>query len=140
MTLEAWVTPSTVKGTWRTVMFKQRSAGMVYALSAHDGTAPVGQAWIGSERNANGSSALPLNVWTHLVTTCDGTTLRLYVNGSLVSSTAVGGSMAATTGVLRIGGNSVWKEFFKGAIDEVRIYNRALGPGEIQTDMATPVQ
>jgi concanavalin A-like lectin/glucanase superfamily protein/copper-binding protein NosD len=111
MTLEAWVKPSTVKGMWRTVMFKQRSAGMVYALYAHDGTAPVGQAWIGSERNANGSSALPLNVWTHLATTCDGTTLRLYVNGSLVSSTAVGGSMAATTGVLRIGRNSVWKEF-----------------------------
>jgi concanavalin A-like lectin/glucanase superfamily protein/parallel beta helix pectate lyase-like protein len=140
MTLEAWVKPTTVKGMWRTVLFKQRSAGMVYALYAHDGRAPVGQAWIGSERNAGGAGALPLNVWTHLATTYDGSTLRLYVNGSLVSSTAVGGSMAATTGVLRIGGNSVWKEFFKGVIDEVRVYKRALSASEIQADMSVPLK
>ena len=40
---------------------------------------------------------------------------------------------------LRIGGDSVWGEYFRGLIDEVRVYNRALTGGEIQTDMATPV-
>ncbi|MBK8185444.1 MAG: hypothetical protein IPK63_22085 [Candidatus Competibacteraceae bacterium] len=30
-------------------------------------------------------------------------------------------------------------EFFKGRIDEVRIYNRALSATEIKTDMTTPV-
>ena len=41
---------------------------------------------------------------------------------------------------LRIGGNAVWGEYFKGRIEEVRIYNRALTAAEIQTDMATPIQ
>ena len=36
------------------------------------------------------------------------------------------GPLLASSGALRIGGNSVWGEFFEGRIDEVRIYNRAL--------------
>ena len=53
--------------------------------------------------------------------------------------TAVTGAIGASTGMLRIGGNAVWGEYFKGLIDEVRIYNRALSAGEIQTDMVTPI-
>ena len=30
-------------------------------------------------------------------------------------------------------------DWFKGAIDEVRLYNRALSPSEIQADMRTPI-
>jgi hypothetical protein len=40
---------------------------------------------------------------------------------------------------LRIGGNSVWGEYFKGLIDEVRIYNQALTASQIQADLSTPV-
>ena len=49
------------------------------------------------------------------------------------------GALLISTGALRIGGNSVWGEFFQGRLDEIRIYNRALTPAEIQTDMNTPV-
>jgi hypothetical protein len=40
---------------------------------------------------------------------------------------------------LRIGGNSIWTEWFNGLIDEVRVYNRALTAAQIQTDMNTSV-
>ena len=40
-------------------------------------------------------------------------------------------------GALKIGGNSIWGEYFQGDIDEVRIYNRALTATEIQADMNT---
>ena len=33
----------------------------------------------------------------------------------------------------------VWAEWFVGQIDEVRVYNRALSPTEIQADMGTPL-
>ena len=36
--------------------------------------------------------------------------------------------------MLTIGSNS-YDEYFTGLIDEIRIYNRALGVGEIQVDM-----
>ena len=139
MTLEAWVRPSALGG-WRTVVFKERPGGVVYGLFADQaGSRPSGQVFIGSERNAVGTAALPLNAWTHLATTYDGSWLRLYVNGSLASSLAVSGAMAASTGVLHLGGNSVWGEWFNGLIDEVRIYDRALSGSEVQQDMATAV-
>jgi hypothetical protein len=71
--------------------------------------------------------------------TYDGTTLRLFINGGQVASVAVSGAIPSSAGVLRIGGNSLWGEFFQGRIDEVRIYNRALSASEIQTNMAAPV-
>ena len=82
---------------------------------------------------------MPLNTWTHLTATYDGATLRMFVNGVQASSRAVTGLTATTSGALRIGGNSVWGEYFRGLIDEVRIYNRALTAAEIQTDMTTPI-
>jgi hypothetical protein len=80
-----------------------------------------------------------VNTWTHLASTYDGATLRLYLNGSQVASTATTGNIEVSGGVLRIGGNAIWGEYFSGLIDEVRIYNRALTPAQIQTDMNTPI-
>ena len=48
--------------------------------------------------------------------------------------------LLTSTGVLRMGGNSIWGEFFTGRIDEVRLYNRALSVAEIQADMNGPIQ
>jgi hypothetical protein len=135
MTLEAWVRPTALGGSWRTVLFKEQSAGMVYSLYAGDGSRPRSQVNIGGEENAVGAATLPVNTWTHIAGSYDGTTLRLYVNGALVSSTTVGGSIPSSTGPLRIGGNSIWSEWFAGTIDSVRVYSRALSQSEIQADM-----
>jgi hypothetical protein len=64
----------------------------------------------------------------------------LYVNGQLAASRATTGSAAVSASPLRIGGNAVWGEWFAGAIDEVRIYNRAISEAEIQSDMNTPIR
>jgi hypothetical protein len=67
--------------------------------------------------------------------TYDGATLRLYVNGTQAATRAVTGTIQSGTNPLWIGGNQPYGEYFNGLIDEVRVYNRALAPGEIQTDM-----
>ena len=61
--------------------------------------------------------------------------LALYVNGVQAATLIASGSIISSTGALRIGGNTIWGEYFNGLIDEVRIYNRALSATEIQTDM-----
>ncbi len=86
-----------------------------------------------------GSGTTVADASVHLAATYDGATQRLYVNGVQVSSRAQTGAMTTSASPLRIGGNGVWGEFFQGRIDEVRMYNRALSPAEIQTDMNTPV-
>jgi Concanavalin A-like lectin/glucanases superfamily len=113
---------------------------MNYALYANDGAArPRGQVFLANnEQDAVGTAALPLDAWTHLASTYDGATLRLYVNGTQVATRAISGALAATTGALRLGGNAIWAEYFAGQIDDVRLYERALSAAEIQNDMAAP--
>ena len=93
----------------------------------------------GSYADAFGTAALTANTWSYLTETYDGSTLRLYVNGTLVASTAHTGAISTSTNPLQIGGDSLYGQNFAGLIDEVRVYNVALTAAQIQTDMATPV-
>jgi glucose/arabinose dehydrogenase len=138
MTLEAWVNPSAAGGSWRTVVFRERTDGMLYSLYANNGSdRPVGQVFLANaERDAAGTTTVALNTWTHLAATYDGAAVRLYVNGSLVSTTPTTGSLAPSSRALKIGGNSIWGEYYRGLIDDVRVYNRALSGAEITADMA----
>ena len=141
MTLEAWVKPGNTLGTaWKTIVLKEQTGELVYGLYANSKQrVPAGIAYSGGERTSWGTSQLPIGVWTHVATTYDGSAVRLYVNGNLVSTTSATGSMPVSGGALRIGGNSIWNEWFYGKIDEVRVYNRALASSEIQGDMQTPI-
>ncbi len=85
------------------------------------------------------TSLLPLNTWTHLAETFDGATLRLYVNGALAASVARTGSILTSGNPLEIGGDSIYGQYFHGLIDEVRIFNVARTPAQIQADMNMPV-
>ena len=77
--------------------------------------------------------------WTHVALTYDGATLRLFVNGVQVASTAAGGAIQASSNPLWIGGNNPYGEYFAGVIDEAQVYNRALAAAEVQTVMNTPL-
>lgn len=142
VTLMAWVRPTSLSG-WRSVILKERGTdGLAYGLYAHD-NAPRPSAYVNVsnlDREVQGTSALPLNTWTHLTMTYDGTSIRLYVNGTLTATRAQTGNITVSAQKLAIGGNTPWGEFFAGLIDDVRIYNRALSAAEITTDMNTPVQ
>jgi len=93
----------------------------------------------------DGTSQLPGSTWSHLAVTYDGVTLRLWVNGNQVSSRALSGAMSTSAGVLRIGGTSLGgtngpqAEFFRGKIDEVRVFSAARTQAQIQADMNAPV-
>ncbi|SDH54650.1 Glucose/arabinose dehydrogenase, beta-propeller fold [Actinokineospora alba] len=141
MTLEGWVRPAG-SADWRTVLLKEQPGGLNYALySDNAASRPAGYIRVGSsDRGVTGPSAVPQNAWTHLAMTYDGTTMRLYVNGTQVSTAAVTGAAATSTSALRIGGNAVWGEYFNGLIDDVRVYGRVLTQPEISTDMNTPIE
>jgi len=139
MTIEAWVNPAASTG-WRTVVLKESAGGLAYALyAANNASRPAGYVHTSSDVGLNGTADLPLNAWTHLALTFDGATMGMFVNGVQVASGAVPGASAVTSSPLRIGGNSVWGEYFRGLIDEVRIYNRPLTAAEIQSDMNVPI-
>jgi hypothetical protein len=139
MTLSAWVKLDQIDGAWRTLIMKENGLGSdVYGFYAADGVrVPNGEVNTGTSGGIQGPSAVSTTAWTYLALTYDGSTIRLYVDGALVASKAKTGSILNSTGALRIGGNRSWpNEYFKGLIDEVRVYNRALPQAEIQSDMA----
>jgi hypothetical protein len=145
LTLEAWVYPTALGTGWRAVLFKEdrggSTSGQAYALYASTkARAPLAMAFGSKEARAFGSRPLPLGRWTHLASTYDGRTLRLYVNGAEAGSTSLAGATPRTNGPLRIGGDSLWGEYFRGRIDDVRVYSRALDPAQIRHDLATPVR
>jgi chitodextrinase len=140
MTVEAWIRPTALGGIWRTVLVKERAGNLDYALYAHDGgPGPSGHANVNNLDRYAPASPIAVNAWTHLATTYDGASLKLYVNGALKTTMALSGPIASSTNPLRIGGNAVWGEWFKGQIDDVRVYNRALSVAEITSDLKTPV-
>ncbi len=135
MTLEAWVKP-TVVASWNTVVFKERTGYYGWAMYANTGTnRPSANNFTSTDNDIRGTAQVAAGAWTYLTATYDGAVLALYVNGVQAATMIVSGSMISSTGALKIGGNAIWGEFFNGLIDEVRIYNRALPVGEIQTDM-----
>lgn len=75
---------------------------------------------------ATGASPLPTASWSLLVGTYDGSTLRLYVNGTLVASAASAGAIAGGAAQARIGedttevgGIGTW---FFGGVSQVSIW------------------
>ncbi|MGH8488503.1 MAG: LamG-like jellyroll fold domain-containing protein [Gammaproteobacteria bacterium] len=141
MTLEAWVYPTVNMSQWATVILKEQPGGGLYELYANgDQSQPLTSVTVGGQYQVlSGGPWLLANHWTHLAATYDGTTQRLYVNGTQVAQRPQTGPIQVSNRPLRLGGNSVWGEYFQGRIDEVRIYNGALNAAEIRTDMNTPI-
>jgi uncharacterized repeat protein (TIGR03803 family) len=140
LTIEAWVNPTKLSG-WNTVVLKETRDSLAYSLYANDDAPrPAGYVNIGgSHKSVAGAGSLPLNTWSHVAVTYSGSMMRLYINGNEVSRRSQTGRLVSSTGPLRIGGNSVWGEYFSGMIDEVRVYGSALSPADIQRDMNTPI-
>ncbi|HJV66231.1 MAG TPA: Ig-like domain-containing protein [Geomonas sp.] len=139
MTLEAWVLPTRISTAWQDVIYKGADIYYLEATSPYS-SAPGGSVKInGTSYGAFAPSALTANTWAHLAVTYDGSTVRLYVNGALVSSRSMSGTIGSSTYPLQIGGDSLYGEWFSGKIDEVRVFNVPRSQSQIQSDMQTPL-
>jgi hypothetical protein len=71
--------------------------------------------------------------WHHIVGTYDGAEKRIYVDGVLEDSAPCTGAIDTTNSPVEIGRNSHHNSYYwQGAIDDVRIYGRAIAPSEVQ--------
>ncbi len=94
----------------------------------------------GSSYTTTDAANLTVNTWYHVVGVYDGTQgtsndrIKIYVNGAHSVSTQAGDlptSMPNCNSNVTIGGDTSYSRYFKGQIDEVRIYNRALSAAEV---------
>jgi hypothetical protein len=85
------------------------------------------------------SGTVPLNAWSHIVGTWDGTIMRSYINGSQVGSMALSGTVTEINNDALIGaGVDVTEpQYFDGIIDELKVYSKALTAAEVQAEYAS---
>lgn len=98
-----------------------------------DGILRGGQA--GNYNYVSDPKPMTLNTWVHVALTYDAptSTMRLYRNGSLVSTaTAIPAYVAET---MYIGSHFGTASYWQGAIDEVRIWNYALSATQLRRTM-----
>jgi hypothetical protein len=152
LTIEAWVFPTANSGSpgdfVGIIVNKESEAGTPtqyeigrrnevgcgiptgnFALGGLSGLPSECSGWV------DGNAFLPLNTWSHIGLTFDGTTVRAYANGALTRQVAVSGTLLITNGSLRIGARVTslpFASFWAGDIDEVSLYNRVLSDTEIQ--------
>ncbi|MCA0353706.1 MAG: hypothetical protein LCH85_17065 [Chloroflexi bacterium] len=85
----------------------------------------------GTNWNSLSTSGVVLssNTWSHIATTFDGTTMRLYINGvEQANSAAAAGKVPYPISTLRVGRID---NYFKGSIDELSLFDRALSASEV---------
>ena len=95
----------------------------------------------GTQITSRETGQLPTGSWQHVAFTADGSTLRIFRNGSLTSTQPYSGALASSDlGPLGIGArlNAAGTEvnpgtpgYWHGKIDDLAIWSRALNPAEI---------
>ena len=121
------------------VIHKEPDSYYIEASSDLNQQPEAGGIFVSGKHIVFAPAPLATNAWTHLALTYDAAMVRFYVNGALVAAGQESSPLSTSTAPLRIGGDSIFGQYFKGTIDEVRAYNRALTGAEIGGDMSAPI-
>lgn len=130
MSLEAWIKPASLpaSGGWATVITKQESYSIQFNGPRIEFT--LIQNGVRERLDAPAGAVVAGNVY-HVVATWDGSTQRLYLNGTQVASQTWSGTPTVTTSPVRIASWDGNGEYFNGVIDEVAVYKSALSATQV---------
>jgi hypothetical protein len=125
-TLAAWVSPSDASSPQH-IAGKRQGCG---------GGAGFYQLAIGGSQPGTGMSIdpshTPVNTWTHVAIVADGINgFNVFANGAVVKRVRAPDWTVQNSGPFLIGGAGICRPF-RGSIDDVRLYNRALSTAEVQ--------
>lgn len=140
VTIAAWINPS-VMNTYQYAISIGTTTVLAYTMSIWFTSGQFYADAFGSNGTTNfqavgtGTSG-QANTWYHVCSTIVGNGNHiLYVNGVQVGSTPFNSSQFPTNNIIRVGGNvntNAATYTYKGLVDDVRIYNRALSATEVQ--------
>lgn len=139
MTYEVWLKPSDGGATYARFLAKTDASNTLRkALLGKMENDETNLRWEHPDLTpgflTSGPGLVVVNAWNHIVGTYVNTPdRRIYLNGVQVASDAPAGTIASTLGGrIWIGALFTSNQNFLGVIGEVRIYNRALSPQEVE--------
>ncbi|PPH41195.1 cellulosome enzyme [Rathayibacter sp. AY1E4] len=141
-TVSAWTKWSGTGGfQWLWCLGISPDAASAFAPSFDGGSARaiIKQLKDGGETGVSSSSPLQKDQWVNVTATMDGTTVTLYLNGLQVATAPASVDLAKqlySASASKSGniGRALWNvhPYFDGAIDDFRVYNRALTAAQVR--------
>ncbi|MBN1275243.1 DUF4838 domain-containing protein [Candidatus Woesearchaeota archaeon] len=111
---------------WELYALDLRDEGIRFIIS--DGTPNDAGGW----HAVPSSNKLPLHEWHQVVSTYDGATMSIYIDGILSGTKTVTLTIATSDEDLRIGNFITGRNTIDGMIDDVMIYGYALSQSEVK--------
>lgn len=138
-TVMSWIRPSGANtlGTNRTIIAKRPGSTSGYRIALLTNNR-IRAEWTvsGTTYGLTSNTIIPDARWRHICLTYNGSTLTLYIDGVVDSTASINVAPVATTANFAIGAEYASKSsisnYFRGDIDEVRIWNKVLTVAELR--------
>lgn len=128
-TFSLWLNPQELTA-FTPAFFGAKSPASWMSLLPYGNGGATTRVWFGSETwlDADAGLQVPVGQWSHIAFTYDAGTVKLYLNGMLkYTGTNYTDLFAGEDSVFALGVN-YWDIPYKGQIDKLRIYEKALTP------------
>ena len=143
ISIEAWIkADSWAANSWQNVIVSKdgwAAGDQGYTLRAGaNGVLSFNLSGGGVWREVMSAPTMATGKWYHVAGTYDGATMRIYINGEEVGTTAYAGSITNGNYNLTIGGAAFTAggpRYFDGVIDEIRMWNEPITQTEIRDYM-----
>ncbi|KJS04025.1 MAG: hypothetical protein VR77_12765, partial [Flavobacteriales bacterium BRH_c54] len=133
ITIETWIKPQS--SVFSRVVFAQLNASNFISVST--GGSNQIYFYINNTVSAATNASLPLNQWTHVACTWNGTTQQteVYFNGMLQTTVSGGSSSIGNDNIMTIGSRTNGAQYFNGELDELRIWDVKRSVCDINSSM-----
>ncbi len=130
LSLEAWVKPDALPTASASIL--RKGAPMLLRLTPSGGvTFRLTKGGAVNEVSTGGALIAPAQ-WSHIVSTWDGATMKVYINATLRASASLAGPIDSGTDSFHLASSYGSYDFFAGAIDEAALYPAALTQARVQ--------
>lgn len=139
LTISAWINIGNTSPSYRSGIVSRRNGingGLNFDVSGaiEEGGGRQIEIFEGGGGGIQGATKLSFNTWYHVAAVMQGTSVKLYVNGSLDGSGTTSWTWDSSTPVYIGNIGNINNYLFKGRIDQVKIYNYARTPTQIAWD------
>jgi len=142
VTISLWIKQDASNfGLFTPLLNKWQGNGLYLALDSYQ-TIPAGPMnenrvrWrVNNSVFINSNTNVLHNRWHHIVVTCNGAQLRIYQDGQLTGQLNHNGTITNNGANLQFGrqSNGLGNATYRGDVDEIKLYNRALSLNEVRT-------
>ncbi|MFZ2252675.1 MAG: LamG domain-containing protein, partial [Minisyncoccia bacterium] len=131
LTVSAWIKPQVGSGSQHIISKFAGGPACQYLLTT-DSTGTLVYFYTGNGNTGNRAAGnILVNQWSHIVGIWDGIDTKIYINGSFIgnASSPLAPNLSGTN--LYFGMDAGSASPYNGALDDVRIYNRAFSATEV---------